>query len=215
MQKKRVLTVVIGAPLLLLAVYWGGWALAAPVMLLAALAVQEMLHILPQIHCRLRWLLGLFAAVYIGAGFTAFALLRLDYADWRYSLLLLCTVWFTDSGAYEIGRRFGKRRMAPKISPSKTWEGAVAGFLLAIAVAGGYGAIALGIHISESILLVAVVSIFGQVGDLLESKYKRMAGVKDSGCIFPGHGGVLDRFDSILLASISFFLLLKLSAHVA
>ncbi|MCR4963572.1 MAG: phosphatidate cytidylyltransferase [Firmicutes bacterium] len=215
MQKKRVLTVLIGAPLLLLAVYWGGWALAAPVMLLAALAVMEMLQVLPRCQCRARWLLGLAAAVYICAGFIAFALLRLDYPDWRYSLFLLCTVWFTDTGAYEIGRRFGKRRMAPSISPQKTWEGAVAGLLLAVAVAGVYGAMVLGIDISESILLAALVSVFAQAGDLLESKYKRMSKVKDSGCIFPGHGGVLDRFDSILLASMTLYVLLRFSVGLS
>ncbi len=210
MQKQRVLTAIVGVPLLLVFVYFGGWAMAAPVLVLGGLAAQEVFRLLPRVQCKQKWLLALFSVAYISAGFTAFALLRLEYADWRQALLLLFTVWVTDTGAYEIGRRFGKHPLAPKISPHKTWEGAISGLIFATLLVGGYALAALGIKITEALLLVFVGSVFGQIGDLLESKLKRMAGVKDSGTIFPGHGGVLDRFDSILLAAPVMLLLLKL-----
>ncbi|MEG1998027.1 MAG: phosphatidate cytidylyltransferase, partial [Clostridiales bacterium] len=189
-------------------VYFGGWVLLAPIMFLGALAVQELFWMLPAMTCRFKWLLALSASLYIAAGFTFFVLLRLQYADFRPALLLLLTVWITDIGAYEIGRRVGKHLLAPKISPHKTWEGAISGLVFAVGLTGGYAVAVLGIKITEAVVIVAVGSVAGQLGDLLESKIKRLAGVKDSGKIFPGHGGVLDRFDSILLAAPVLYLLL-------
>lgn len=100
--------------------------------------------------------------------------------------------WATDVFAYLVGMKFGKRKLAPSISPKKTWEGAVGGF------AGGLitGAL-LGFPIFG-----AVCGTVGQAGDLLESYYKRRAGVKDSGALFPGHGGVLDRFDAFVINAL-------------
>ncbi|WP_028399011.1 phosphatidate cytidylyltransferase [Ectobacillus panaciterrae] len=111
----------------------------------------------------------------------------------------LFVIWATDSGAYFIGKAIGKHKLWPEISPNKTVEGSIGGIICAIAVAFVYNAFE---PVSGSIaVLIGVtiaVSIFGQIGDLVESAFKRHYGVKDSGKILPGHGGILDRFDSLL-----------------
>jgi len=144
-----------------------------------------------------------------------------DLRSVRPSLLVavLATVWISDSAAYFIGRRFGKRKLAPAISPGKTWEG-VAGALAAVALYGlawaslsspaglslGPGRAQLGPAWILPVLLGLAVA--GMIGDLLESLIKRQAGVKDSGALLPGHGGVLDRIDAPLamlpLAALAF-----------
>jgi phosphatidate cytidylyltransferase len=123
-------------------------------------------------------------------------------------LWLLLIIWATDIAAYELGRRIGKHKLAPAISPHKTVEGALAGFFAALLLGGGYALLFMDINLISAILLPPLISVLGQVGDLLESSVKRLAGVKDSGKLFPGHGGVLDRFDSILLAAPVMCLLL-------
>lgn len=123
-------------------------------------------------------------------------------------LTALAVVWAADSGAYFAGRRFGRRKLAPRISPNKTWEGLAGGLLAGLLVATVFG---LGFGVAgwalvdvrhlPWLLLVAAVSVFASVlGDLFESLLKRHAGAKDSGHIIPGHGGVLDRVDGVLAA---------------
>lgn len=113
-------------------------------------------------------------------------------------------VWSTDIGAYMIGRKIGKHKLWPVISPNKTWEGAIGAVICALICSAIYMAIMgnLGINFNTSeltmIVLAFFLSIVGQMGDLVESAYKRFYGVKDSGKILPGHGGILDRFDSML-----------------
>jgi phosphatidate cytidylyltransferase len=123
-------------------------------------------------------------------------------------LALLVLVWLADSGAYFAGRRWGHTRLAPLISPGKTWEGMLGGI-----VAGGIFILAAGYWYSRSVgwtLTLGVVSLlvvmFSIVGDLLESLMKRQAGLKDSGHIIPGHGGILDRIDSLTAAAPLFLL---------
>ena len=116
-------------------------------------------------------------------------------------LYALLIVWVTDSGAYLIGRKLGKHKLAPHVSPNKTWEGSIGGSLVSVIVVGLYLAFspvkfAYGLPIM--LLLTVVLSVGGQIGDLIESAFKRHYGVKDSGKILPGHGGILDRFDSLL-----------------
>ena len=106
----------------------------------------------------------------------------------------------TDTSAYAVGRAVGRRKLAPSISPGKTWEGAVGGLAGAAAAAAALVVLLDGI---ESLLLPAVAlglgaGVVAQAGDLLESKVKRLAGAKDSGRLIPGHGGLLDRLDSLL-----------------
>lgn len=120
----------------------------------------------------------------------------------RWLLAALVTVWAADSGAYFAGRRFGRRKLAPTISPNKTWEGLAGGLVAALAAATGFGLVA-GVAAAAipSLLLVALVTaLFSVEGDLVESLLKRQAGAKDSGTLIPGHGGVLDRIDGVLAA---------------
>ncbi|WP_110929445.1 phosphatidate cytidylyltransferase [Bacillus massiliglaciei] len=114
-------------------------------------------------------------------------------------LFVLFTIWATDSGAYFVGKSVGKRKLWPEISPNKTVEGFLGGIICALAVAAGFILFGnLSFSAGEMILLSIVVSIFGQLGDLVQSAYKRHYGVKDSGRLLPGHGGILDRLDSVI-----------------
>src|SRR6266567_1573903 len=138
-------------------------------------------------------------------------------------LFLMVCVWSGDIAALYIGRAFGKHKLTPRLSPGKTWEGSIAsiaGTLLAAGLVIWIGDLLtargnLLLHITEpvwqTLLLAAILNIAAQLGDLLESAVKRGAGVKDSGTMLPGHGGILDRIDALLLAApvLWFILLLK------
>jgi phosphatidate cytidylyltransferase len=114
---------------------------------------------------------------------------------------LLVIVWASDIGAFFTGRALGGPKLAPKISPNKTWSGAVGGVILAALIAGGYGRVTgLGGNVFAAMAAGALLAGVAQAGDLLESALKRRAGVKDSGTLIPGHGGVLDRLDSLFFA---------------
>jgi phosphatidate cytidylyltransferase len=120
----------------------------------------------------------------------------------KYLLLFsLVITWIGDSAAYFVGRAIGKHPFAPHLSPKKTWEGAAASFLGSILIAVALAASHLvNIAMIHLIGMAAAGNVAGQAGDLLESAYKRSAGVKDSGTLLPGHGGVLDRIDALILA---------------
>lgn len=112
---------------------------------------------------------------------------------------IIASIWINDTMAYIVGSMIGKTPLS-KISPKKTWEGTLGGILLALGVTGLL-AWQFGFDYKVILIIAAISAIFGTFGDLLESKLKRMAGVKDSGSLMPGHGGFLDRFDSLLLAT--------------
>jgi phosphatidate cytidylyltransferase len=114
-------------------------------------------------------------------------------------LFVLVFTWVGDTAAYFVGRAIGKHKLAPVLSPKKTWEGTVASILGAMLVAIAF-ARWLSVPLPQLLDMAAVGNIAGQAGDLLESAYKRSAGVKDSGTLLPGHGGVLDRIDALILA---------------
>ncbi len=111
-------------------------------------------------------------------------------------LLTLALVWIADSAAYFVGIRLGKRKLAPSISPGKTWEGALGGMAGALVYAIICGFLIEGIPWVPYLAAVALLAVVSIVGDLFESAAKRQAGVKDSGSLLPGHGGILDRIDS-------------------
>ncbi|MFD1672842.1 phosphatidate cytidylyltransferase [Agrilactobacillus yilanensis] len=139
------------------------------------------------------------ATLYVGMGFHALASVR-NNAGLDTLFFFLLVVWMTDSGAYIFGRKLGKHKLWPAISPNKTWEGSICGTLLAVVVAVIYVQFFPQLYsIPAMIGLALLFSVIGQLGDLVESAYKRYYGVKDSGKILPGHGGILDRFDSLLL----------------
>ena len=114
-------------------------------------------------------------------------------------LLAILTVYAADTGAYAVGRLIGRHRMAPNISPGKTWEGTAGGMAAAVIAATALGILfPLQLQIWQAALIGVILGVASPVGDLLESKLKRLAGAKDSGNLFPGHGGMLDRLDSLL-----------------
>ncbi|TGE15686.1 phosphatidate cytidylyltransferase [Hymenobacter elongatus] len=118
--------------------------------------------------------------------------------DYRRIFALLFLVWSSDIGAYAAGKTFGKHKLAPSISPGKTWEGAIGGFLLTLAMGWALGYLLPELPLTYRLVAAGTVGIFGPLGDLAESMLKRSVGVKDSGSIMPGHGGLLDRFDAFL-----------------
>jgi len=115
-------------------------------------------------------------------------------------LFTLVVVWTGDSAAYFAGLGFGRMKMSPQLSPNKTWEGAAANLLGALLVAAVFG-YWMKIQPAHMLAMAALGSIAGQVGDVFESAFKRSAGVKDSGTLLPGHGGILDRIDALVLAA--------------
>jgi phosphatidate cytidylyltransferase len=118
------------------------------------------------------------------------------------AISILAVIWICDTAAYHTGMAVGRRKLFPRVSPNKTWEGAVAGFAAAIASAVAAKYLVLGyLRVSDAVVIGLIVGTLGQAGDLFESLLKRDAGVKDSSNILPGHGGVLDRFDSLLFVA--------------
>lgn len=135
-----------------------------------------------------------------------FALVYLHLERPLLVLYVLVLIWVADSAAFFAGRRFGRRKLASRVSPGKSWEGVVAA-LLAVAVLAGVTAAAAGVRADAGagfIALSLAVAAASVVGDLVESLFKRRAGVKDSGTLIPGHGGVLDRIDSLTAAGPCF-----------
>lgn len=190
----RILSAVVLGPLLLAAIWFGfPWidlvaALAAPLM------ISEWLGL-----TRGRPLMRLLAVIYSLAAILALLWLRHQPADGRETILwIVACIWATDIGAYVVGRAAGGAKLAPRISPAKTWSGLIGGMAWA-AVASAAVSYAFGL--GHTITLAAVgagLAAVGQAGDLLESAAKRRAGVKDSGALIPGHGGVLDRVDGLM-----------------
>ncbi|MER3463593.1 MAG: phosphatidate cytidylyltransferase [Chitinophagaceae bacterium] len=125
------------------------------------------------------------------------------------ALLTIFSLWINDTMAYIVGSLIGKTPLS-KISPKKTWEGTIGGVILCAIVVAIIGKI-MEFSIYHSIAIAVIAGITGTIGDLFESKLKRMAGVKDSGSIMPGHGGFLDRFDSLLFASIFVWIYVQLA----
>lgn len=147
---------------------------------------------------------------YALAASIASSAVRLDPA-WGFTalMLVLLAVWATDIGGYFAGRLIGGPKLWPRVSPKKTWAGAIGGFVASLGVAGGFAAAGLGTA-APLLGLGAILSIASQIGDLFESAVKRRFGVKDSSHIIPGHGGLMDRLDgfvaAIVLAAIFGFL---------
>ncbi|HEY1019368.1 MAG TPA: phosphatidate cytidylyltransferase [Sediminibacterium sp.] len=130
-------------------------------------------------------------------------------AAWVLPVLLIASIWINDTMAYLVGSFIGKTPLSP-VSPKKTWEGTVGGAILAILLVTGVGVYAFDFPVKTLLLVSITASITGTLGDLFESKLKRLAQVKDSGSFMPGHGGFLDRFDSLLVATTAVWVVLYL-----
>ncbi|MFC3284353.1 phosphatidate cytidylyltransferase [Litchfieldella rifensis] len=153
-----------------------------------------------------RLVMGLWILLPCWVGFIA---LRDSGAEWLLFVLLL--VWCADTGAYFAGRAFGRHKLAPRVSPGKSWEGVLGGMAAATLLALVF-AVWLGLSVGQTLGLVVItliVTLVSVLGDLQESMLKRLRGIKDSSALLPGHGGVLDRIDS-LTAAVPVFALLRL-----
>ena len=153
-----------------------------------------------------------FGALYFGLPVAAMAELQ-SRSPWLF-FLLLAIVWLGDGAAYYVGTSWGRRRLAPRVSPNKSWEGAAAAALVAVLSAAAWSVWRAGALDWTLIALALITSIAAQVGDLVESLIKRGAGVKDSGTLLPGHGGFLDRFDALAFAAPVWWLALELTARL-
>jgi phosphatidate cytidylyltransferase len=162
-----------------------------------------------------RWPTALLGALYLGLPGGVLIRWRLEeearvqIAPYAAIVWLFVTLWVNDTTAYFVGLAAGRRRLAPRISPGKSWEGAVAGAVAATLTAA-VGSVALGVPLWTGAVLGVAVSVTSQAGDFFKSSIKRRAGVKDTGTILPGHGGVIDRFDGLLAASPIVYLLIRL-----
>lgn len=250
----RTLTILVGMPIILACVYYGGIPFLVLVLLLAIIAINEFYNLMMK--------KGLFPAYYVGNLITVFfivfayyalkrnwepahsailtlaaatamisgiflkrekdtivdiavTILGIIYVGWFMSYLLfirnltehggylfflLFTVWAMDIAAYLAGMVFGRTPLVPSISPKKTWEGAIAGFVVCLLASSIFSWIAQ-LEVWHALILGALIGIFGQISDLIESLIKREAGAKDSSELVPGHGGVLDRIDSFVLTA--------------
>jgi phosphatidate cytidylyltransferase len=151
---------------------------------------------------------SVFALIYIGLTLATVPLLWAQQDGPSLLVFLFCIVWTGDTAALYVGRNFGRSKLAPRISPNKSWEGSAASLAGGLLIAAALVALSRStstLHFSGSLArwlgLAVVVNVFAQVGDLVESAIKRGAGVKDSGAMLPGHGGILDRIDALLLAA--------------
>jgi phosphatidate cytidylyltransferase len=146
-----------------------------------------------------------FTVLYLGFITACLGWIRLwpeDSFAIRLILFCLSTIWIGDSGAYYVGRRFGRHKMSPRVSPNKTWEGLIGGVVTALSAAAALKLVlALDLEWSHLMSLAAILSVATPIGDLVESQFKRDTGVKDSSTLLPGHGGLLDRTDSLLYAA--------------
>ena len=151
------------------------------------------------IDCLAISVLGLF---YIALPFCLLVPIAFVQGDYHFELIIgiLFIQWANDSGAYFSGKALGKTKLFEKVSPNKTWEGTIGGCLLGLIFAYGFFYFFGTLGMYQWLVLGVIITVFGTLGDLVESLFKRTLAIKDSGSILPGHGGFLDRFDSLLLA---------------
>ncbi len=161
-----------------------------------------------------KFITGLF---YIGGG--CIFLTMIPYKEQEFAKYLIMgifiLIWVNDSFAYLVGKTIGRNKLYPSISPKKTIEGALGGFVFAMLAAYLLAQYEPILSTAQWIILTTVIVITGSMGDLLESKLKRQAGVKDSGAILPGHGGMLDRLDSLIFAAPFAYLTLNIFTYVS
>lgn len=200
----RTASALVLAPIAVFCVWTGGIAYLALITLALIIGLYEWIKLT-------RFgVLGVLGVIYLTVNLAAFIWLRATPEIGReLTFYVLLSVWAVDIGAYFAGRLIGGPKLAPKFSPSKTWAGLFGGMVSAALIGYAWAYVA-GARTPELALLIgAVISVVAQIGDIMESALKRRAGAKDSGTIIPGHGGVLDRIDGLLLA-VPFFVLFHL-----
>ena len=205
---RRLLTAVIVVPILLAAIFGPPWLLTIVAVVGAMVALREFHDLIARMTAvsrttkLFRFSSSLGGTLYIAGGLTAFSLLAFGTNGPGWVLLALSTTWLGDVGAYVVGHAVGRRPLAPSISPNKTVEGAMGGAVAAMVLAAvvAHGFIE-SVTLPMALALGLSANVLGQVGDLLESALKRAAGVKDSGILVYGYGGMLDKVDSLLVAA--------------
>lgn len=261
---QRIISALIGIPVIILLIYFGGLPLLLSIVVLALIGIYELIKIfsrmklqVPQIllygSAFLYPLLAYFApdgkeyeylffgvifllimhmmllvfdyprlgmsdlaASYLGSSYISILLShvilirKLSPFGLQYLFLVFILTWACDIGAYFIGRLFGSRALCPKLSPGKTREGSAGGIILCVVTAAVFQAICPILTFQKIILLSVIIGIFVQIGDLVESSLKRLGKLKDSGNIIPGHGGILDRFDSLLFSTPVAYFFIKI-----
>ncbi len=205
--KTRSLTAIGFVIVMLAGLLWNQWSFIVLFVIIHFGCWYEFVKLLKKIKPSSYKSLSLLGLPYISLPVALLLLMRLGnniYFDNRHLLIVPCgiifSIWINDTMAYIVGSLVGKTPLS-KISPKKTWEGTLGGALLCIATIVLIGNALCYYTYKDWIIIAALCAVFGTLGDLLESKLKRMANVKDSGSIMPGHGGFLDRFDSFLVAT--------------
>lgn len=154
---------------------------------------------------------------YLSSAFIFLVLIADFYTNYNPNILLgsFILIWINDSFAYLVGKNFGKQKLFPRISPKKTVEGFLGGLFFACVASYFIARYSYTLGFTYWLILAIIISVFGTLGDLIESKFKRQANVKDSGVIMPGHGGLLDRLDSIIFAAPFIYLFLRILKYVS
>ena len=255
----RVISALVGIPIAVFLIWYGGLPLSAAIFVLAVLGIFEMNVLWKKVGVHI-WLVGALTGgflfvinaylnnnhmmgavlfILLAAGFVhlvrmyprfnmtelAATIFSTLYAGWLLAyiiilrqlpggfhlvLLVLVSTWSSDTFAYITGSAIGKRKLAPVLSPNKSVEGSVGGIVGSMAAAASIGAVGQQFPMIHYLAVGLLAGCMGQVGDLVESALKRLAGVKDSGSVIPGHGGILDRFDSLLITAPVVYYYLKL-----
>ncbi|NDV44573.1 phosphatidate cytidylyltransferase [Flagellimonas sediminis] len=157
------------------------------------------------------------AVFYIGGGCIFLTMIPYKEEDFAQFLIMgiFILIWVNDTFAYLVGRALGRTKLFPSVSPKKTIEGSVGGLIFALVAAYILSWYETKLTVSQWMAMATLIVVAGSLGDLLESKFKRMAGVKDSGAILPGHGGIWDRLDSLVFAAPFAYLILNLFSYVS
>lgn len=216
---KRLISALVMGPAVLYALYVGGAVFQSLVGVLILIAIYEFWNISrSEVKRKWRWSVFVFGAFYSLIAYFALTDLRDDYG-FVFVGVIVIGVWASDIGAYIFGKLIGGRKLCPTISPNKTWAGLIGACLFPSLILDGYLAFfANNLTAKETVFwslgASMVIGLLGQTGDLMISMLKRRVGLKDTGKLIPGHGGILDRIDAMMLVVIFVWLLLTLKVVI-
>ncbi len=176
------------------------WLWALPPLGMACFILP--LYSKPEVHPINCLAISLLGVVYIALPFTLLIFIAYNGGAYDFDIILglILAQWASDSGAYIVGKSIGKTKLFERVSPNKTWEGTIGGIIFALGMVYGWGQFFDSLDLMQWLGLGLIVAVFGSLGDLTESLFKRTLSVKDSGTVLKGHGGFLDRFDGLIMA---------------